>query len=256
MKSLIKFFLNTIPRPLLIRMSYLFRLISRFWYKGNNYECNICGSKYRKMLPYGYVHPRENALCPNCLSLERHRLIWMYLQNETDFFTGNYKVLHIAPEQSFLERFKKLSNLDYTTADMESPIADVKCDVQQMPFNNNKFDFVFCNHVLEHVQDETRAMSEILRVLKPGGKAILLVPMDFSLEETFEDPTITDPKERNRLFGQYDHVRQYGRDYPERLKKVGFKIPEINYIEKLDTDTIKRFCLPAEEYMYGYGKSS
>lgn len=254
MKSIIKFVINHIPRPILIRLSYVFRLISQYWYKGNNYECNVCGSKYRKLLPYGYVDVRENALCPKCLSLERHRLIWLYLQKETDFFTKEQKVLYVAPEQCFLDRFKTMKNIDYTTADMESPIADVKCDVQQMPFSNNSFDFVFCNHVLEHVEDDTRAMSEILRVMKKGGKAILLVPMDFSLEKTFEDPSITDPKERNRLFGQYDHVRQYGRDYPERLSKVGFIIPEENFLLKLDDETRMRYCLPPQEFMYGYGK--
>ena len=228
--------------------------MSKYWYRGNTYECNVCGSKYRKLLPYGYVNVRENALCPNCLSLERHRLIWLYIQKETEFFKKEQKVLHIAPEQCFLERFKTMKNLDYTTADMESPIADVKCDVQKMPFDEDSFDFVFCNHVLEHVEDDTRAMSEILRVMKKGGKAILLVPMDFSREETFEDPSITDHKERNRIFGQYDHIRVYGKDYPDRLKKVGFVIPEENFIDKVDMETRTRFCLPPEEFMYGYSK--
>lgn len=205
-------------------------------------------------MPYGYHTIRDNALCPNCLSLERHRLLWLYLKNRTDFFIAPKKVLHIAPEQSFEERFRKLKKLEYYTADMESPIADYKLDVQKMPFDDNTFDVVICNHVLEHVEDLYRAISEIIRVLKRGGYAILQVPVDFSREETFEDDSITSTKDRERVFGQYDHLRVFGLDYPEILKKAGFVIDEKNYVDELDEETRKKYQLPEQEFMFSFKK--
>jgi SAM-dependent methyltransferase len=255
LKKLIKIILNSIPRPWLIRFSYPFLRFSRLIYKGNNYECPVCEGKFRKFLPYGYNNVRHNALCPGCLSLERHRLMWLYLKERTDLFSASYKVLHIAPEQCFLGKFKKLKNLDYKTADLESPLADYKCDVQNMPFDKNTYDVVICNHVLEHVDDDKKAMSEILRILKPDGFAILQVPVDFNRTESFEDNTITDTKERTRIFGQYDHVRVYGTDYPERLKEVGFIIHEENYFDVLSPDLKNRFNLNMKEYMFACRKS-
>lgn len=255
MKGIIKFILNTIPRKYLIRLSYLFRKISQYTYKGNNVECPICKATFRKFLPYGYEQVRDNALCPKCLSLERHRLVWLYLLECTNFFELPMKVLHIAPEQCFEERFKNLGNLEYITADLESPLANYKCDVQKLPFHDKVFDLVICNHVLEHVNDDKRAMSEILRVMKPGGSAILLVPLDFNRTQTYENSAIKSDKERKLHFGQYDHQRLYGLDFPDRLKKAGFVIPDKNYLEEIPEEKRIRFGLPKKELMYGYGKS-
>lgn len=238
----------------MIRLSYLFRKLSQYTNKGNNVECPVCGSHYRKFLSYGYHIVRKNALCPKCLSLERHRLVWLYLKERTNFFSRPMKILHVAPEQPFLERFRKLNNLNYITADLESPLADCKCDVQELPFKENEFDAVICNHVLEHVDDDTRAMSEILRVMKPGAFAILLVPLYFDQKKTYEDASIVTPKDRAKHFLQYDHKRLYGVDYPNRLKKVGFLIPDKNYLDELDADLKKRYALPDQEFMYGYMK--
>jgi SAM-dependent methyltransferase len=251
---LIKLALNLFPRTFLIRVSYLFRKFSQFAYRGNSVECPVCGSQYRKFLSYGYHVTRRNALCPKCLSLERHRLVWLYLKEKTGFFTQPMKVLHVAPEQPFLERFRKLENLEYITADLESPIADYKCDVQALPFKEDDFDMVICNHVLEHVDDDTRAMSEILRVLKPGGQAILLVPLEFSLEKTLEDQSVTSSRERTKQYKQYDHKRLYGLDYPDRLRKVGYQIPENNFLDEISQEMKKHFALPEKEFMFGYTK--
>ena len=200
-------------------------------------------------MPYGYGKQRENALSPGTLSLERHRQMWLYLKNETDFFTKNYKVLHMAPEQSFFKRFRKMKNLDYLTADLFSPIVDVKADILDLPFENESFDVVFCNHVLEHIENDRKAMSELYRVMKPGGWGIIQVPMKNSLEKTFEDFTIKDPKERQKHFGQYDHVRWYGMDYFQRLESVGFKV-EINYYsKKFSPEDRKRFGLMENEIL-------
>jgi len=180
--------------------------------------------------------------------------MWLYLKEKTTFFQNPLKVLHIAPEQCFLKRFRKLKNLQYHTGDLESPIADYKFDVQYIPFENNSYDIVICNHVLEHVPNDKKAMSEILRILKPGGFAILQVPVDFHKQKTFEDNTITDKKERARIFGQYDHVRVYGIDYPERLKEAGFAIDEPNYCNVLEEDIKIKYSINYSDFMFACKK--
>lgn len=239
--------LNTIPRPLLIRLSIIGRPILAFFLRGNKYTDPIDGKSYRKFLPYGYEILRENVLSPGTLSLERHRLLWLYLKNETDFFTDNLKVLHFAPEQAFYKRFRNLKNLEYVTTDLNSPIADVKADICDLPFKNDEFDFIICNHVLEHIPDDTKAMQEIYRILKPGGTAILQVPYEVQREHTFEDNSITDPKERARIFGQYDHVRVYGMDYFEKLKSIGFKVDGVDYTIEFSHQEIEKYRLPMGE---------
>lgn len=249
MKTLTKFLLNKIPRPLLIKASILARPLIVQFFKGDQFTDPIDGKSYRKFLPYGYGKQRENALSPGTLSLERHRQMWLYLQNETDFFAKNHKVLHIAPEQEFLRKFKKMKNLDYISADLYSPIVDVKADILDLPFEDESFDIVFCNHVLEHIEDDKKAMSELFRVMKKGGWGIFQVPMKNSLEKTYEDFTITDPKERQKHFGQYDHVRWYGMDYFDRLKRVGFEADINFYSRKFSSEERKRFGLMENEIL-------
>jgi len=227
----------------------LVRPIIALFLKGNRFTDPIDGKSFRKFLPYGYGKQRENALSPSTLSLERHRLLWLYLQDETDFFTTQKKVLHMAPEQCFLPLFRKQKNLDYTTADLYSPIADVKADICDLPFEDNTFDVVFCNHVLEHITDDTKAMQELYRVLKPGGMGIFQIPQELSRAATFEDDTITDQKERARIFGQYDHVRVYGRDYFDKLRSIGFNVEEVDYTKKIAPQMVERFCLAKGEIL-------
>ncbi len=169
--SFFKVVLNTIPRPWLIKVSYVIRPIISWWLKGDIYTDPIDGKSFKKLLPYGYGTQRENALSPSTLSLERHRLLWLYLKNETFFFESKnrLRVLHIAPEQCFYSRFKSQKNLEYITADIESPIADVKADICNLPFEDEEFDVILCNHVLEHIQDDGKAMNELYRVMKKGG---------------------------------------------------------------------------------------
>ena len=243
MKKIFKFILNLVPRPILIRMSYLIRPVLVLWLKGNRYTDPIDGKSFRKFLPYGYENQRDNVLSPSTLSLERHRLLWLYLQNETDFFTAPKKVLHFAPEQAFYKLFRKQKNIDYTTTDLNSPLADVKADICNLPFKDNEFDVIFCNHVLEHIPDDTKAMQELYRVLKKGGMAILQIPQDLSREKTFEDNSITDPKERAKIFGQYDHVRIYGRDYFDKLRSIGFTVIEEDYTKKISPELVDKYRL-------------
>ena len=270
MKKIFKLILNTIPRPILIRLSIVVRPILAFLLKGSRFTDPIDGKSFRMFLPYGYGNQRNNVLSPSTLSLERHRLLWLYLQNETDFFQSELdsdssnrqpksiklrdtetssvlKVLHFAPEQEFYKRFKKQTNIDYTTTDLLSPLADVKADICNLPFEDNQYDIIFCNHVLEHIPDDTKAMQELYRVLKPGGMGIFQIPQDLSRATTFSDDTIVDQKERAKIFGQYDHVRVYGRDYFDKLRSIGFKVIEEDYTSKLSPELVEKYCLAKGE---------
>src|SRR5690606_16772868 len=159
--------------------------------------------------------------------------MWLYLKDKTNFFWDKLKVLHIAPEHCFIHRFEKLTNLDYITADIESPLAKVKMDVHQIPFDANTFDVAFCNHVMEHVDDDIKAMSEIYRVLKPGGWAIIQSPINTSRQVTFSDPNAITPQQREKVYGQNDHVRDYGKDYKQRLEQGGFNVIEDTFVMEL-----------------------
>ncbi len=228
-------------------MSYLVRPLTMLALKGDRYTDPLDNRSFKTFLPYGHNKTRENVLSPSTLSLERHRLLWLYLKEKTDFFIAPLKVLHFAPEQAFYKRFRKLKNLEYTTTDLNSPLADVKADICNLPFKDNSYDFIICNHVLEHIPDDAKAMSELYRILKPGGTAILQIPQDMDREETYEDFNITDPKEREKHFGQYDHVRVYGLDYFDRLRSAGFKVEEVDFTSELTDEEIERFRLAKGE---------
>lgn len=237
------FLLRTIPRPILIQLSYVFNKFAPLLLKGNNVEDPINGKTYSKFLPYGYggIVKRNNALSPQSLSLERHRLLWLYLKKKTSFFTDNAKMLHIAPEQCFYKLFRDMKNLDYTTADLNSPLADVKMDLHDIPFNDNTFDVIFCNHVLEHVNDDIKCIGEIYRVLKPGGWAILQSPVDINRKITLEDPNIASEADREKFYWQKDHVRLFGLDYKDKLESPGFIVKVEDFIKEFSEEDIERY---------------
>ena len=250
MKLLISFATRIIPRHYLQHVSHFFLRIFSLFLRGNKFEDPINGKTYRKLLPYGRLKPRENAIAPDSLSLERHRLMWLFLKNKTNFFTDNLKFLHIAPEYCFIKIFKGMKNLDYLTADLISPWADVKMDVHDIPFEENTFDVVICNHVLEHVDDADKVMKEFYRVMKSGGWGIFQVPIDYNNSVTIEDRSVTDPRERERLYWQSDHLRLFGRDYGDKLTAAGFKVTESNFINEIDPKLVERYALDKNEIVY------
>ncbi len=249
MRKFIGWILNHIPRPMMQRVASWAVPLLGILYIGRGKECPICGARRRKFLPYGYVTQRKNALCPNCLSLERHRLLWLYLKKESRLFDDLPKLLHIAPEVTFIKRFKRAYSAlpdKYITADLESPLAAMHFDVQEIPLGDEFCDVIICNHIMEHLPDDRKAMRELHRILKRGGWGIILSPIDYSRATTFEDDSITDPKLRTEIFGQYDHRRIYGRDYGQRLSECGFIVDEVNFFDTLTPQQRELYALTNE----------
>ena len=207
-------------------------------YLGWGRWCPVCGMPSRKFGEYG-VNPRKDALCIHCGSLERHRFVWLYFHRKTNLFDGASKrMLHVAAEQCFEGKLKKKLGEGYITADLFDPKAMIKMDVMNIQYENEYFEVIYCSHVLEHVPDDRKALREFYRVLKPNGWAVLLVPI--TVEKTVEDPSIKDPAERRRLFGQEDHVRSYGPDYVDRLREAGFEV-KVSRVSDLVSDADAKF---------------
>tara|TARA_B100000787_G_scaffold145471_1_gene115678 strand:+ start:17959 stop:18723 length:765 start_codon:yes stop_codon:yes gene_type:complete len=250
MKSILSLILKIIPRHWLHIVGPFFLKILSLFLRGNKFEDPINGKTYRKLLPYGRLKVRENALSPESLSLERHRLIWLFMKEKTNFFNTKLKLLHIAPELCFINVFKKMRNLEYTTADLNSSWADHKIDIHNIPFEKNYFDVIIANHVLEHVEDFHLVLAEFYRVMKVGGWGVFQVPINTKSLDTKEDKSIIDPKERERLYGQKDHLREFGLDYSKILAAAGFKVTESNFTEEIRPDLVERYALTKGEIIY------
>lgn len=226
--------------------------------QGNNVMCVICGSQFKEFATYGLV-PRKNAKCYNCESLERHRLLWKYFNERTDLFNKEKKIrlLHFAPEKVFYDTFSVKENIDYYPCDISpesyaygGKVKVIHADITEIPFEDNYFDVIICNHVLEHIPDDGLAMTELYRVLKKDGWAILQVPIDYKREVTYEDFSITSPEDREKAFGQNDHVRWYGQDYKDRLRKAGFIVKEDDFVKSFTAEDIFRYGFMQSELIY------
>jgi SAM-dependent methyltransferase len=238
--------LRLLPRELVRRL-----------FAGSRHYCPVCESSLSRFLSYdrqartlmGYALPM-NAVCPVCGSLERHRLTWLFLNERTDLFSGRPKrVLHMAPERQLEARLRAVTDLDYVSADLADPHVTMRFDVTRIPLEDDSFDVVLCSHVLEHVQDDERAMRELARILRPDGWAILEVP-PLRRAVTFEDPSIQDAKDRERVFGQRDHVRLVGEDYPHRLEQNGWIVQRFRADDVAGTRGLGKFGLIAEEDIF------
>jgi SAM-dependent methyltransferase len=226
---------------------FYLRLVSRL-YGGNECSCPCCGGNYRKFVPY--MIGRINPVCPGCGSFARHRLLFLYLKNRTNIFSDRLRVLHFAPEYWMQNLLRAKPNLDYVSTDLDSPLAMEKADIMNLRYADCSFDVILCSHVLEHVCDDRAALRELFRVLRPGGWAILQVPLDNSREVTFEDPNIVTAQDRELYYWQADHVRLYGRDFKQRVEQAGFQVKQDPYISELGFETVQRFGLSAGEDIY------
>jgi len=213
---------------------------------GNKNFCPICNSELPTFIPGG-VDQRENAMCPKCGSLERNRAVYLFLKEETNIFDKKIKMLHFAPEIVLAEIFSKMDNIEYLPVDINPDMHDVKekMDIQDIKYEDNTFDIIYCSHVLEHVSNDKKAMEELYRVLKPGGKAIIQVPLNPNYKETYEDPSFNTPELRLKHYGQSDHVRHYGLDFKEKLENVGFKVSD-NFIIDMDEKSVKKYGITNE----------
>jgi SAM-dependent methyltransferase len=185
--------------------------------------CPVCGCLKDHFRTGGVGKRRANAKCPKCGSLERHRILVMYLANciWPNLIQGKKDLLHIAPEKFLVDHLKPRPDVNYVSGDLSMSVSMAKIDLTALQFWDAQFDLIICSHVLEHIPNDSKAMTEMHRVLKGGGYLLVMVPM-FG-EKTYEDPSITDPVERRRHFGQDDHVRKYGHDITERLERAGFQ---------------------------------
>ncbi len=221
-------------RSTLLRMPTALRL------RGKTYRCPCCGWGFKRL---EYFNVRPNAKCPRCWSQERHRLLALYLQKRTSVLDQPTDVLHIAPEDGLRRVLKRSKGVRAVAVDLDSPLTDLKMDLRDLSFPDDSFDVAICSHVLEHIQEDRQAMAELYRVLRPGGFALVLVPYLENEATTREDPTVVDPAQRERLFGQSDHVRFYGRDLVDRLEGAGFEVKVERFGETLPAETMRRYAL-------------
>lgn len=246
------------------QVKYQYRLLRKFRkkrklekeYAGNNVVCNICKRSYKIFEPFKNV---ENEKCTNCISMKRHRLLYRFLQDRTYLFqtSDRLKLLHFAPEKAYYKIFSKKENIEYYPCDLEPEnyvfnrkSRIYKKDITNIDFDDNTFDVILCNHVLEHILDDATAMQELYRVMKKGAWGIFQVPIDFKRATTYEDFSKTTPAERYIAFGQVDHVRWYGKDYPNRLRNAGFEVSEIKYTDEFSEEEKFKYGFPEKESIY------
>lgn len=244
------------------------RFINTIYYFGWDYKCPFCNSHLRKFRPYGLKLPvltekniigggyRLNAVCPVCYATDRERLLYLYLLRKTNLFSKKIKLLHVAPENCLSSVIKKYSNIDYLTADISADNVMIKMDITEIDYPDNSFDAIICNHVLEHIIDDRKAMHELYRILKPGGWGILQVPISFSIDKTYEDFSVTTPAAREEMFGQFDHVRIYGIDYLDRLQETGLQTSSFDWQDDKELSSVNNiYGLLKEERIFLVSKN-
>jgi SAM-dependent methyltransferase len=240
-KSIQKYFPNSSRK--------IYYKINSIRYSGSKYFCPICEKGFNRFLK-GPDTTRENSRCPGCSSLERQRLLWLYLVKEVKIKDKNITLLNIAPDYALQSKLKTLNNINYTSIDLDSSLAMHKADITNLNFSDNSFNAIICYHVLEHVEDDRKALSEMFRILKSDGWAILQSPIDLNRDITFENSAIKLPEERRKAFGQKDHVRIYGKDYNKRLENAGFIVIEDNFIDNFSPQEKEKYLLDDAEVIY------
>ena len=239
-------------------------------FAGNAVECVYCGKTYRKFLHEGVKSPafkkykvagggyKLNVQCVNCGSVDRSRLLYLFFKLRTNVFKQKTDILHISPNKEIANGLIA-PTINQTVGTIEpemySEYKPVYMDIQDIQYPDQSFDVVICCHVIEHVDDDDKAMRELHRVLRKGGFAVLQVPLALNLEKTIEDRTLKTDKERKRMFGQVDHVRLYGLDYFNKLTKAGFRVVRDNPFTNqwMDEKSLKRQALdPIEDVIVCY----
>ncbi len=265
MKSAIK---KYIPFTVGRKLRGLWQKTQSVYYKGNNLYCPFCGNSFRKMLPGGSNLPviaekeiiaagrRNNCVCPRCYSTDRDRLIYLYIKYKTNFLKKHIKLLHVSPSGAVRAWLSSQPNIDYNTGTKHHEGFYYSknipyIDITKIDCEDQTFDLILCNHVLEHIKEDKKAISELYRIIKPEGQAILQVPISKKLKNTYEDPDITSPSDREKYFGQFDHVRIYGQDYTSRLEIAGFKVNILNPLKNnWNVENLDKFAINYNEDLY------
>jgi SAM-dependent methyltransferase len=236
---------QVLPAPLKPVAQSAFLLALQASHRGSRVHCPCCERDFR-----AFCDPPISPwpqMCPGCGSLARHRAMWLYIARESDLVSAPRRLLHVSPEPSIARQLRRLTQLDYVSIDIEPGKAILTMDLSDLKFADASFDAIICSHVLEHVDDDRRAIAEVARVLRPQGWAILQVPIHPDLISTLEDASIADAKERELRFGQWDHVRVYGRDYADRLEAAGLHLTLLDYAGSLGSELTLRYGLDAQD---------
>jgi SAM-dependent methyltransferase len=256
------FFINQLFGPLsliifLLSALFIFLLAIEFLLLVFPVKCNICGWRGRRFYDNdcGYGHIYKKSTCLGCFSQPRHRAFVFYFKKIVPK-DKPLKLLHFAPEPFVAKFLQSYQALDYLSVDIDQDKAMKKEDITNLSFGDSSFDIIICSHVLEHVINDNKAMRELFRILKPGGFAIIDVPIDYSRAETYEDFNITSPEKRTEVFWQFDHLRLYGRDFPDKLRQAGFKVTVDHFISSLSYWKKKHFGLLDEPTYFCEKKDS
>jgi len=244
----------------LIRTTPLLRELTLILHRGHKYSCPFCNYSSKDFFIIGTDMKGKQVIgggkryggCYKCDSDDRERLIYVYLKEKLELFDKerSIKILHMAPEKNLSKKLLNCGFREYICGDLFTqgyryPVHVQNINILNIPFTENYFDLIICNHVLEHVPDDLSAMKELIRVLKKRGQAILQVPISKSASSTVEDFSITKAKARELAFGQRDHVRIYGQDYIDRLASCGFEMKRVNISREF-----RKFGLNADEDIF------
>lgn len=257
-----KFIKKLVPQKIVLLSKKVKRKFLLLLYHGKKYVCPVCNKSFRRLLDAGMDAEffrrikilgggiRKNANCPNCYSFERTRLEFLYLKDHTKIFEESCSILHFAPEKSITDVLKNNKNINYISCDIDPTKAMRKEDITNISFSDESFDYIICNHVLEHIPNEQKALSELRRVLKAGGELIITVPLCIDNKNTYENNLITSDEERLMNYGQRDHVRLYGLDFVQRLSDSYFDAKGFKTCENFTKEDVLKYALIPEETVF------
>ncbi|MDN3619916.1 methyltransferase domain-containing protein [Polaribacter undariae] len=252
MKSLKKTYQQTIPQNIRAKMHVFFFKIRAVFVIGNKVECNCCNSNFSRFLDFGDYKKRKNAICPNCLSLERTRMLWLFLKDSK--YLKEKTILQFAPFKVIEKKIKQISSVKYISGDIDPTLAMKKIDITEIDYNKNSFDVILCSHVLSVVKNDKKAIKELYRVLKPNGTLILQTYIFKKYEKTFEDFNIKTNDERYKAYGKHYLQRCYGKDFTERFLKEGFSVDIYDPKKFFTVNEIKKYGIQNSGVIYLFTK--
>jgi len=230
-------------------------LLRGLFFYGNRHQCPCCGWHNRTFIKSGFsLKRRDNGYCPRCNSKARHRRNFLFLESKTDIFNTDLRLLHVAPKYCLSRAFVKRKNFEYLAIDLQKSYnIGSLMDLSFSAILSNSMDVIVCIHVLEHIENDRQAIREIHRILKPGGWAIISVPIRLT-EPTYEDPAIVSEIDRMREFGEKSHVRIYGGDFINRLMDGGFEVT-LDRGDQLNPHQMEKYGLMDDENIFLVTKS-